>query len=214
VDAVAPALVDPVGSKENDTKSNQHIYFLGGQMLRIVLQAVGIVVLIGAVTIITLKIRNMDADGPSILFPGGELVSGELHTGPDPDWRFTDDVAVIELQLDKPMSSRRIFIAESGGKIYVPSGYMRSFIGRLWKDWAFQAAEGDGLAVARIRGTRYKRQLIRVSEGDVIDGIAQKLAQKYSGGAPDAVAVTKKQIIDGDTWIFELAPRQGAADEN
>jgi hypothetical protein len=183
-------------------------------MLRIVLQVIGIVVLIGAVTIITLKIDNMDADGPSILFPGGELVSGELHRGPDPDWGFTDDTFVIELQLDSPMSSRRIFIMESDGKIYVPSGYMRSFLGRLWKDWAFQAAEGDGLAVARINGTRYERQLIRVSEGEAIDGIARKLAQKYSGGAPDAVAISKKQIIDGDTWIFELAPREGATDEN
>ncbi|MFP6794235.1 MAG: hypothetical protein VB996_13320, partial [Pseudomonadales bacterium] len=85
-------------------------------MLRIVLQVIGIVVLIGVVTIVTLKIDNMGADGPSILFPGGELVTGELHSGPDPDWRFTDDIAVIDLQLDNPMSSRRIFIMESGGK--------------------------------------------------------------------------------------------------
>ena len=103
---------------------------------------------------------------------------------------------------------------ESGGKVYIPSGYMRSFLGRLWKDWAFQAAEGDGLAVARINGTRYERQLIRVSEGEVIDGIAQKLAEKYSDGAPEAVANTKKSIMDGDTWIFELAPRKGANNEN
>jgi hypothetical protein len=183
-------------------------------MLRIVLQVIGIIVLIGTVTVVTLKIDNMDADGPSILFPGGELVTGELHSGPDPDWHFTDDTSLIELQIDNPMSSRRIFIAESGGKVYVGSDYMRSFLGRLWKDWAFQVAEGDGLAVARINGTRYERQLIRVSEGEVINGIAQKLAEKYSGGAPDAVANRKKRIIDGDTWIFELAPREGATDEN
>ena len=54
-------------------------------MLRIVLQVIGIVVLIGAVAIISLKIDNMGADGPSILFPGGELVTGKLHSGPDPD---------------------------------------------------------------------------------------------------------------------------------
>jgi hypothetical protein len=183
-------------------------------MLRIILQVIGIVVLFSAVTVITLKIDNMNADGPSILFPGGELVTGELHSGPDPDWTFTDDISVIELQLDNPMSSRRIFIMESDGKVYVPSGYMRSFLGRLWKDWAFQAAEGDGLAVARINGFRYERQLIRISEGEVIDGIAQKLAKKYSGGAPDAIASTKKSISNGDTWIFELAPREGANDEN
>ena len=50
-------------------------------VLRIILQIAGIVVLTLAVTIITLRIDNQDADGPSILFPGGELVSGELYTG-------------------------------------------------------------------------------------------------------------------------------------
>jgi len=183
-------------------------------MLRIVAQIIGIVVLIAAVTIITLKIANMNADGPSILFPGGKLVTGELHSGPDPDWRFTDDIFVIELQLDKPMSSRRIFVMESGGKVYVPSGYMRSVLGRLWKEWAFQAAEGDGLAVARINGIRYERQLIRISEGDAINGIVQKMAEKYSGGAPDAASNSIRRIADGDTWIFELAPREGATLEN
>lgn len=183
-------------------------------MLRIILQVIGFIFLFGAVTIVTLKIDNMDADGPSILFPGGELVTGDLHRGPDPDWTFTDDVAVIELQLDSPMSSRRIFIAESGGKVYVPSGYMRSVLGRLWKEWAFQAAEGNGLAVARINGIRYERQLIRVSEGEAITGIAQKMAKKYAGGAPDATANSIAAISNGDTWIFELAPRQGATNEN
>lgn len=183
--------------------------FIGEMMLRIVLQVLGVVVLFAAVTLVTLKLDNMNADGPSILFPGGELVSGEMHNGPDPDWSFTDDIAVIELQLDQPMSSRRIFIAESNGKVYVPSGYMRSFLGRLWKEWAFQAAEGDGLAVARINGVRYQRQLIRVSDDEVIHGVAEKLAQKYSGGSPEAVANGVQAVKNGDTWIFELAPRDG-----
>jgi hypothetical protein len=187
-------------------------------MFRIILQVIGIIVLFGAVTIVTLKIDNMDADGPSILFPGGELISGEQHTGPEPDWAFTDDVFFIELQLDEPMSSRRIFIMESDGKIYVPSGYMQSFLGRLWKEWAFQAAEGDGLAVARINGVRYERELIRVREGKAIEGIAQKMAKKYSGGGPEAVASGIASVANGDTWIFELAPRvstlQGTKNEN
>ena len=180
-------------------------------MLRIILQVVGVIVLILSVTIVTLKIDKQDADGPSILFPGGELVSGELHTGPDPDWGFTDDIFTIELQLDDPLSSRTIFIMESGGKVYIPSGYMRTLLGRIWKEWAFQADEGDGLAVARIDGIRYERQLIRTSEADVIDGVAAKLAEKYAGGTPEAVASIKQSVMDGDTWIFEMAPRQGAS---
>lgn len=172
--------------------------------LRIVLQVIGILILIPAVTIITLRMDNSDADGPSILFPGGELVSGELHTGADPDWSFTDDIPVIELQLLDPLSSRRIFIMESEGKVYIPSGYMRSMLGRIWKDWAFQADEGDGLAVARFGGVRYERQLIRVKEGPVLDGIVAKMATKYGPGA------TREAIEDGDVWIFEMAPRNAA----
>jgi hypothetical protein len=177
-------------------------------VIRGILQIVGIVILIPAVTIATLRIEKRNDDGPSILFPGGKLISGELHTGPEPDWSFTDDVSTIELQLEKPLASRRIFIMESNGKIYVPSGYMRSTLGRIWKDWAFEADAGDGLAVARIDGVRYERQLIRLKEGPEVDGVATKLAAKYSGGAsPAAIAGIKSSIENGDTWIFELAPR-------
>ncbi len=180
-------------------------------MLRIILQVIGVIILIPLVTIVTLRVENQSADGPSILFPGGELVSGELHSGSEPDWSFTDDVPTIELQLVNPLSSRTIFIMESDGKVYIPSGYMRSFLGRIWKDWAFKADEGDGLAVARIKGVRYERQLIRIKEGDVLDGVAGKLAQKYAGGnTPEAVAAIKKSVTDGDLWIFEMAARDGA----
>ncbi len=181
-------------------------------MLRIVLQVIGIIILLPLISIVTLKIAKQDNDGPSILFPGGELVSGELHTGPDPDWSFTDDLFVIELQLDHPLSSRTIFIIESGGRVYIPSGYMRSFLGRIWKEWAFQADEGDGLAVARIDGKRYERQLIRIKEGEELDGIADKFATKYGQNNPreDVIAFFKQSVADGDTWIFEMAPREGA----
>lgn len=177
-------------------------------MLRALLQVVGLVVLLLVATIVTLKLKYQSADGPSILFPGGELVSGELHQGPEPDWSFTDDVFTIELQLVDPPSSRRIWVMESGGKVYVPSGYMRSFLGRIWKEWAFQAEEGDGLAVARIDGVRYERRLVRVQDPAVVEGVAGKLAQKYAGGAtPEAVAQIQQSVANGDTWIFELAPR-------
>ena len=177
-------------------------------MFRIILQILGILILIPAVTIGTLRWDNREADGPSILFPGGQLVAGDLHTGADPDWSFTDDVFTIELQLDDPLASRRIFIMESEGKIYVPSGYMRSFLGRIWKDWAFAADAGDGMAVARINDVRYERRLVRTTDPTIIKGVATKLAQKYAGGiSPEAVAGIEQSVADGDTWIFEMAPR-------
>ena len=176
-------------------------------MVRIILQVIGILILIPVVIIVTLRIDNMNADGPSILFPGGELVSGELHSGTDPDWKFTDDIFTIELQLNDPMGSRIVFIMEHDGKVYVPSGYMKSFLGRIWKGWAFAADAGDGLGVARIEGVRYERRLIRIKEGPKVKGVAAKLAQKYAGGALGAAEEIENSIKLSGTWIFELASR-------
>ena len=176
-------------------------------MLRVLCQILGILVLLLVVTLFTLKFKNQGADGPSVLFPGGQLVSGQWHEGPEPDWSFTDDVFTIELQTNTPFSSRRTFIMESDGKIYVPSGNMRSFLGQLWKDWAFRVEEGNSLAVARINGVRYERELLRLTDPAVVNGVARKLAQKYAGGAsPETLARIMQSIVDGDTWIFEMAP--------
>ena len=179
------------------------------KILKATLQVLGILLLIPAVTMATLRYDNRSADGPSILFPGGELVSGALHNGPEPDWSFTDDISTIELQLDNPPSSRLIYILQADGKIYVISGYMSTVLGRLWKHWAVQADEGDGLSVLRINDTRYERQLVRITEGDVLDGVAANLIKKYGGGnvTPEAIATTRQGIEAGNSWVFELAPR-------
>lgn len=170
------------------------------KLIRGLLQLLGIAVLVPAVALLTIALVHRNADGPSILVPGGALVSGPLHTGPDPDWAFTDRVGTIELQLNDPVSSRRVWIAEAEGRIFVPSGYMTSFLGRLWKHWAFQADRGDGRAIVRIDGIRYERRLQRVRAGDVLDPVTRKLAAKY--GAP----MTRADVESGNTWIFELAP--------
>ncbi len=176
--------------------------------MKLILQILGIIVLLLAVTLLTLKLKHQNDDGPSVLFPGGKLVSGDLHQGAEPDWSFTDDVFTIELETSDPVSSRRIFIMESDGKVYVPSGYMRSFLGKLWKDWAFDVEDGSKLAVARIEGVRYERELVRVQDPAIVQGVARKLAMKYAGGeTPEAVAEIMRSVADGDTWLFQMAPR-------
>ena len=181
------------------------------KILKIVLQMVGFVMLIGAVTIGTLRIQRSSADGATVVFPGGEMMAGELHTGAEPNWSFTDDIFTIELQLNDPMATRRIFILESEGKIYVVSGYMKSFLGKIWKEWAFDADEGNDEGVLRVNNVRYPRQLIRIEEGDVLNGVAAKLLAKYSGVptpvSAEAIATARADIEDGNSWIFELTPR-------
>ncbi|MDA1372300.1 MAG: hypothetical protein O2971_16245 [Proteobacteria bacterium] len=181
------------------------------KILKIVLQTVGILLLIPAVAMATLRFDNRNADGPSILFPGGEMTSGTLHTGPEPDWSFTDSIPTVELQLNDPMASRLIYILESEGKIYVVSGYMTSFLGRLWKEWAIEADAGNNEGVLRINGIRYPRSLVRIEQGDELNGVAAKLLTKYSGvqsPAPAAaIQAARRGIEAGNTWAFELQPR-------
>ena len=47
------------------------------KIIKIVLQVLGIFLLVPAVTLATMRFELRNADGPSILFPGGALVSGE-----------------------------------------------------------------------------------------------------------------------------------------
>lgn len=168
--------------------------------MKILIQLIGLVVLLFVVALGTIRFEHRNADGASILFPGGELVSGELYSGPEPDWGFTDEVNTIELQLFNPVNSRRIWIIESAGKAYVVSGYMNSFLGRLWKEWAIQADSGDGRAVIRINDIRYERRLRRIETGPELAGVAEKLESKY--GSANALA----EIQSGSTWVFELRP--------
>ena len=172
------------------------------KIIKSVLQIVGIFLLIPAVAMATLRYETRNDDGPSIIFPGGELVSGDLYTGPEPDWSFTDQVSTIELQLNDPLSSRLIWIEESAGKIYITSDYMGTTLGRLWKHWAVRAVEGDDMAIVRINGIRYERKLVRITEGDELDGVVAKKRAKYRS------AISREMIADGTVWIFELAPRE------
>ncbi len=165
-----------------------------------VLIIVGCLLLIPLTAVLTAAVKQRFADGPNRVFSGGSLVSGELHTGPEPDWSFVNDIGTIELQLLDPPRSRRIWTTEHDDKLYVWSGYMGTTVGRLWKRWPVQA-ERDGRAVLRIDGTRYERQLVRIQSGDILDGITSAIRAKYPS------QTTRAAIEAGDAWLFEAAPR-------
>jgi len=171
--------------------------------MKIVTRAIIVVLcllLIPVAAVGTAAVKQRFADGPNRVFSGGRLVSGELHTGSEPDWSFVSDIPTIELQLLDPPRSRRIWIAEADGKLYVWSGYMSTAVGRLWKRWPVQA-ERDGRAVIRIDGKRYERQLVRVKSGGVLDGVSAAIAAKYPS------QTTRAAVEAGEAWVFEAAPR-------
>ena len=121
------------------------------KILKYALQTIGILLLIPALGIVIVRFQNRNANGPSVLFSGGELLAGNLYTGQEPDWSFKDEIPLVKLQLIDPLSSRLMHIMKNEGKIYVASSYMITIPGRLWKKWAVQAEEGDSSVVIHLK---------------------------------------------------------------
>jgi len=160
----------------------------------------GIAILVLLVGMAAVVITARFHDGPLGIVAGGPLVKGELVNGPEPDWTFAHDIQTVEFQLLSPERSRTTWILEHDGKIYIPSGYMDSTIGKLWKHWPIEA-ERDGRAILRIGGKRYPRQLVRIQDGPLIGPLTVEIARKY------AVPATPEAVTSGNLWLFELAPR-------
>ena len=141
------------------------------------------------------------ADGPTALLPGGPLEAGELHAGPEPDWSFARDIAVMEFQLVEPPVSRTIWLQVVDGTLYAVSGYMNTTVGKLWKQWPAQA-EKDPRAVVRIEGKRYERTVTRLGpDHPALEGIASEVRRKYG------VPLRAEMAASGDAWFYAFEPR-------
>ena len=87
--------------------------------------------------------------------------------------------------------------------MFIPSGYMNTDFGKLWKQWPLQA-EKDGRAILRVDKTLYDRQLVRVSADDPdIPGVLSEVSRKYFQGQP----VPTEEVASNNLWVFELLPR-------
>jgi len=142
------------------------------------------------------------ADGPVAIIAGGPFTSGELVTGPEPDWSFAHDIREVEFQLVEPPRSRTTWILEHDGRIFIPSGYMTTTWGRLWKQWPVEAME-DGRTILRIGDKLYERELVRIEDGPLLAPLTAELSRKYVGGAE----IPPEAVTSGNLWLFELAPR-------
>lgn len=140
-------------------------------------------------------------DGPIEVFAGGPFTTGQVMENAQPDWNDYQDLATFEVQTINPPRSRTTWLVAVDDRLFIPSGYMNTAFGKIWKQWPHHA-EKDGRALLRIGDKIYKRQLVRINANDpVIPPVVAALKAKYPGEA------TVEQVSANDTWIFELAPR-------
>ena len=156
----------------------------------------GIVVVVFAFFVVT-----RFTDGPMGIITGGAFSSGEV-VSEEPDWRYVKDYDIVEFQLLDPARSRTTWIVEHDGRIFIPSGYMLSTVGKIWKQWPLQA-EKDGRAILRVDAKLYPRQLVRIKDDPVLPAVLAELSRKYANGAQIPVS----EVSRGSLWIFELVQR-------
>ena len=171
------------------------------------------IILSGLIALIVLTVGGIFtaarfSDGPIEgrleIVSAGPFTSGELQSGiEEPNWDFLKEYFTVEFQLLNPSRSRTTFVMEVDGRIFIPSGYMNSTVGKIWKHWPMEA-EKDGRAILRVDGKLYERSMVRINEGEILDDVLAELSRKYAGGFP----VSKKNVDSGNLWIFELEPRK------
>jgi len=167
------------------------------------LRIAGIGLLILVLAIGALLIGARFSDGPLAIIAGGPFSTGQPVSEPVSDWSFVRDVQEVEFQLLDPPRSRTTWIVEHDGRAYIPSGYMNSWWGKLWKRWPSEA-ETDGRILLRVGDDIHEVTLERVVSGPALPAITAELGRKYAGGAD---VIPAEAVTAGDLWIFELAPR-------
>jgi len=170
--------------------------------MRSVLRIMGALLALLLVAIAVLLVGARFADGPIAIIAGGPFTSGELRSGPEPDWSFVHDVREVEFQILEPARSRTTWILAHEGKAYIPCGYMTTWWGKLWKQWPHEA-EKDPRILLRIGDALYERKLVRIQEGPLVAPLLAELSRKYAGGEE----IPMEAVTSGYLWLYELAPR-------
>ena len=168
---------------------------------------IGVIVGIIFVTIGLTLFASQFADGPWAMISGGPFKTGEeIRT--EPDWSFVKDLQEVEFQLVSTGTSRTTWIMEHEGRVFIPSAYMNSTVGKIWKQWPAKA-EADGRMLLRIDGKIYARHLKRVMSDPDLKYVLDEITRKYAAQFGDS-AVPVSEVESGNLWIFELLPPRAA----
>jgi len=172
-------------------------------ILRIIVGAIALVVLVIGGVFTVARFHDGPIEGELARVSAGPFTSGEHQSiSKEPDWKFLKDYFTVEFQLIDPARSRTTFIMETGGRIFIPSGYMNTTIGKIWKHWPIEA-EKNGQAILRVDGKLYDRRLVRIKDGKILNDVLAELSRKYLGGAD----IPMEEVSSNNLWLFELQPR-------
>ena len=166
------------------------------------MRVIGVLLALLIVSIAALVVAARFSDGPLAIVAGGPFKSGTVVDGPEPDWSFVHDVREVEFQLLEPARSRTTWILDYEGKAYIPSGYMTTWWGKLWKQWPHEV-EKDPRIVLRIGDKLYERKLVRVQDDAVVAPLLAELSRKYANGRE----IPMEAVTSGYLLLYELAPR-------
>jgi hypothetical protein len=156
-----------------------------------VLRGFGVVLAGLVLAAIAIAVAARFSDGPICPLAGGALIEGPLVTDETVDWeRVRGEAWMAELQLIEPPRSRTVGFVVVDGELYVPCFYPGL---SAWKQWPHEAVR-DGRAILRLEGTRYARDLVRVTDPAVYEPVWEAMVEEL--GAPGRESV----------WIFHLAP--------
>ncbi len=180
--------------------------------------SIGIALLLaGAVVAAILFLARRFSDGPIGPIPGGLLRRGPLVEETSVDWSFAEDTQLAQLQLVEPLCSRTTGILVHNGQLYVPCdlGYIwrrapppaKWLMALVWrvKRWHEDALR-DGRVVVRIRGKRYERQAVEVTDSrdlEVLRSAVEEGAVKFLSAPLEDIPPEPDAIL-----FFRLDPRE------
>ena len=154
------------------------------------------------------------ADGPWGIVAGGAFQSGTVVEDRRPDCAVLRDRGEVQFQLLEPTRSRTTWVACYQDRVFIPSGYMKTTVGKLWKHWPYEAEERPDILL-RVDDEIFPRRLQRLTEDPAIPTILSELGRKYllpAGASNDErlqfIEGAKAQISDGNLWLFELVDRR------
>ncbi|MEX2470244.1 MAG: hypothetical protein WD396_10850 [Pseudohongiellaceae bacterium] len=145
-------------------------------------------------------------DGPLEIVSGGPFSSGEFAPTPA-DWSFLRERDTLEFQSLEPPRSRTVWLGVHEGRLFIVSGYMNSTMGKVWKQWPHRLEEDDRI-ILRVDGRLYEQRLERIMSGPEVVPVLLEFNRKYGVGE----VTTPETVTDGDTWMYEVLPRERATE--